>query len=56
MTGKLFLDDSVSLLGVVDMCLAGIHVVAIMFTGYMFGYAIFRAQFQNSPSMVSLSL
>jgi len=29
----------------------GIHVVAIMFTGYMFGYAIFRAQFQNSPSM-----
>lgn len=55
-TWKLFLEDFVSSLGVVDVLLAGIHVVAIMFTVYMFGYAIFRAQFQNSPSMVSFCL
>jgi hypothetical protein len=32
----------------------GLHVVLIMFTGYIFGYTIFRSQFQNSPALVSV--
>lgn len=29
----------------------GIHVLFIMFTGYMFGYAVIRSQFPDSPAM-----
>ncbi|CAK9875838.1 unnamed protein product [Sphagnum jensenii] len=29
----------------------GLHVVLIMFTGYIFGYTIFRSQFRNSPAL-----
>jgi hypothetical protein len=31
---------------------AGLHVLFIMFTGYMFGYAIVRSQFPDYPAMV----
>ncbi|KAG0608336.1 hypothetical protein M758_8G097800 [Ceratodon purpureus] len=30
----------------------GLHVLVIMFTGYMFGYAIVRSQFPDYPAMV----
>jgi len=30
----------------------GLHVVLIMFTGYIFGYTIFQSQFQNFPALV----
>ncbi|KAG8376580.1 hypothetical protein BUALT_Bualt09G0078400 [Buddleja alternifolia] len=29
----------------------GLHVVLTMFTGYLFGYAAFRALFSHSPAM-----
>lgn len=31
---------------------AGLHVVLIMFTGYLVGYALFRALFRHDPIMV----
>ncbi|CAA3020882.1 RNA-binding Musashi homolog 1-like [Olea europaea subsp. europaea] len=31
--------------------LTGLHVVLIMFTGYLIGYAAFRALFSHSPGM-----
>jgi hypothetical protein len=32
---------------------SGLHVVVIMFTGYLVGFAMFRALFNNSPVLVS---
>lgn len=33
----------------------GLHVVVTMFTGYLIGYAAFRALFSHSPAMVTFA-
>lgn len=33
--------------------LTGLHVAVVMFTGYLVGYAAFKALFGHSPAMVT---
>jgi hypothetical protein len=39
----------------ISVFFSGLHVVVIMFTGYLVGFAMFKALFNNSPVLVSPS-